>query len=161
MHSNSKVALKVLKKHISGLSRHEPEMLFDIMEILNNRYNRFNRYLDFFQDLKMTGVINEMKVAAIKPADNEIRRMYVFNDYNRILCAVYNLSSDDAWTIDNYLRISQNAAPKKFRHKPESISTIYIFSGSELDYSQDMYPIELTAIIRRFESQNLFQNKLL
>lgn len=149
----------ILKQYSSLLSEYNPDMLYDLGEIIPIRYNRFKSRMSGSDIDEVEEILREIKEYKVKP--HRHARFYIFCGIAHLLCVVNKLSDKDICEISDYLKITLMNAPKKISSVPDLASTAYIFVDNELKYMYDIYPEECVALIRHFEDRNVLTNKLL
>lgn len=149
----------ILKQYSSLLSEYNPDMLYDLGEIIPIRYNRFKSRLSSSEIDEIENILSEINEYKIKL--HRHARFYIFCGIAHLLCAVNKLSQKNIQEVSDYLRISSMGTPKKISSVPDLASTAYIFIDDKLEYMYDIYPKECVALIRYFEDRNVLTNKLL
>lgn len=124
--------LALLKAYIP-LKKYTDDIAADILYILNDRFDRYKKYLDEFPYIQMKAAISDLApiVNRIDGCSNAFR-VYMFTDFQRALFTGIDFGDSDIWKIIGYINDKMSDCPKRFRVKPEYVSTIYIFKDNSL-----------------------------
>ena len=149
----------ILKQYIP-LKQYSNDLPYDLGYIIESRFSRFKSYLETFPLEQMKTAVNDFKFMCSEvPMPSEKIRLYIFNDFNRALFVALDVLNSELKNITETLDDKLANCPKKFRTKPEYISTIYVFQGSKLIYSRDLYPSEVAEIISYYHSSDFLIHK--
>lgn len=150
----------ILKQYIP-LKRYTNDLPYDLGYIIENRFERFKPYLDDFSFEQMRVVIKDFKSMASEALpQSDLIRIYIFYDIKTALFVSLDFPKSELENFNETLYNQLAASPKKFRTKPEHISTIYIFQGDKLTYSGDLYPREVAEIVSYYHSNDFLVHKL-
>lgn len=145
----------LLKQHLP-LKRYSNDLPFDLAYIVEDRFSRFKGYLDDFDIELFKGMIEEFKrMASQVDSQSEKFRLYIFTGIKMALFVNLDFAELEVKRITEKIDDIMIGYPKKFKARPEYISTIYIFQGDKLTYSRDLYLFETIEIIRCYRSSDL------
>ena len=155
-----RVKNKDLLKRYLPLKRYSNDLPFDLTYIVEDRFSRFKGYLDDLEIELFKGVIRELKCMASQvDSQSEKIRLYIFSDIKDGIFVNLDFAESEVKRITDKIDDIMIGYPKKFRARPEYISTIYIFQGEKLTYYRDLYLFETTEIIRHYRSSDLLIHK--
>lgn len=152
--------LALLKAYIP-LKKYTDDIAADILYILNDRFDRYKNYLDEFPYIQMKAAISDLApiVNRIDGCSNAFR-VYMFTDFQRALFTGIDFGDSDIWKIIGYINDKMSDCPKRFRVKPEYVSTIYIFKDNSLFFVHDIFAAELSEISANYRKHDIMLHKM-
>ena len=157
----NRVKNKDLLERYLPLKRYSNDLPFDLAYIVEDRFSRFKGYLDDPEIELFKGVIKEFKrMASQVDSQSEKFRLYIFSDIRDSVFVNLDFSESEVKRITDKIDDIMIGHPKKFRARPEYISTIYIFQGDNLTYSRDLHLFETIEITRHYRSSDLSIHKM-
>lgn len=152
--------LALLKAYIP-LKKYTGDIAVDILYILNDRFNRYKKYLDDFSCAQMKSAIADFASIAdnIEKRSNAFRA-YIFTDIQRALYVSIELDESEVKKITDYVNSKIIGCPKKFRAKPEYVITLYIFKNNTPLFVQDIYATELSQITVNYRKYDIMLHKM-
>ena len=145
----------ILERYLS-LKKYSNDLPFDLAYIMEDRLPRFKGYLNDLEIEHSKGIIKELNYMASQvDSQSEKFRLYIFTDIKEAFFVNLDFAESEVKRITDKIDYIMIGYPKKFRARPEFISTIYIFQGDKLTYTRDLYLYETVEIIRRYRSSDL------
>ncbi|MCM1579448.1 MAG: hypothetical protein NC078_11685 [Ruminococcus sp.] len=142
--------IRFLQKRMSNLTDIKTDLTSDLSKIFKRRLKRFKNSVDDEQSALTELHIKELDEYALTPYDKN--KIYIIHDVERILLASYDLSNAE---VSKLVEICEQA--EEFDIDPKYISTLYIFKKGRITFQTDLYPNELSGIIKYFQSRNIFK----
>lgn len=152
--------LALLKAYIP-LKKYTDDIAVDVLYILNDRFDRYKRYLDDFPYAQMKSAISDLSsiVSNIPGCSNNFRA-YMFTDFQRALYASVDLNESEITKIIEYINEKMIGSPKKFRVKPEYVTTLYIFKDDDLFFIHDIFAAEISQILVNYRKHDILIHKM-
>lgn len=82
-------------------------------------------------------------------------RVYLITDFYRTIFAGVDFTDAEIERIVEYIRSKMVGCPRRFRAKPEYVTTIYIFKNDKLFFVHDVYPAEMSQIINTYYKKDI------
>lgn len=141
-----------LQTKMRNLKSAKTDLACDLLKIFKKRLKRFKDIADSEQIEQVKRHIEELEEYALKPCDEN--KLYIIYDIEQILLISYNLSNDE---VSKLAEICEQA--EEFDIAPKYLCSLYIFKKGRITFQTDLYPNELSLIIKQFHSRNLLADQ--
>lgn len=142
--------VRFIQNRIGNLNEIKTDLAGDLSKIFKRRMKRFKSSINA-RELDLVELhIKELDKYTLTPCD--MNKIYIIYDVEHILLASYDLSNAE---VSKLAQICTQA--EEFDIDPKYISSLYIFKKGRIMFQTDLYPNELSAIIKQFQSRNIFK----
>lgn len=140
--------------------RYERDMIWDMCTILTDRLTFFNN-IDEFECDRAKDYLKSIVSYSKKPVNKY--RMYIVSGIQFVSFAWLNIDSEVFERLFNTMKyefIVYDEMPSKSLD-PNLVSTVYLFKGEEMIFSEDVYPSHLAWLMLGLFKFNLIKYKVL
>lgn len=152
---------KLILEDMFPAKLYERDMVWDMCAILSNKLMFFHRNIDEFESARAEDYLRNLVPYSKKPTSEY--RMYIVSGIQFISFAWINISSENFERVLNVMKNEFKLCeimPSESL-EPNLVSTIYLFKGEEIVFSEDIYPSHLAWLTQGLSKFNLIKHKVL